>query len=38
MAINSLPLLAPGMRRDIMEVTYGTHLEAKLKQEFLENV
>ena len=38
MAINSLPLLAPGTQRDIKEVTYRTHLDAQLKQEFLENV
>jgi hypothetical protein len=38
MAINSLPVLAPGMQRDIKEVMYRTQLEAQLKQEFLENV
>jgi hypothetical protein len=37
-AINSLPLFAPGTQRDIKEVTYRTHLDALLKQEFLENV
>ena len=38
MTINSLPLPAPGTQRDMTEVTYRTHLDAQLKQEFLENV
>jgi len=38
MVINSLSPSAPGTQRDIKEVTYRTHLDVQLKQEFPENV